>query len=266
MKISITNSEEADKFSLIITNLHRFSESVILHFNSDKFYIQGMDFTQVALFEVCIGSEDFFEVYDIKDNDSDNVGIRTAILQKIFNARDVGQPISIDYEGEPDYIEISFENKENDTKYIPKYFRIPLIEIDQDMLTIPDSDYPIEFSIPTKTFSTLIGQLLGFGDEIKFKCNEELISIKSMDYEGSMTVTLLNETAEYISEFLIEEDTDTEIKFSNKFFTHFCAFSKLSPEVALKLSDSSPMQMKYIMSEHSFMRFYLAPLQNDSTE
>ena len=45
-------------------------ESVILHFKSDKFYIQGMDFTQVALFEVCLGSDDFFDVYDINDNDS----------------------------------------------------------------------------------------------------------------------------------------------------------------------------------------------------
>ena len=263
MKISIVNNETADKFSLIITNLHRFCESVILHFKSDKFYIQGMDFTQVALFEECLGSDDFFDVYDINDNDSDNVGIRTAILQKIFNTRDVGQPISMNYNGEPDNIEISFGNKKDDTKYIPKYFTIPLIEIEQTMLSIPDSDYPIEFSIPTKTFSTLVAQLLGFGDEIKFKCNEELINIKSMNYEGSMTVTLLDETNEYISEFLIEEETNTEIKFSNKFFTHFCAFSKLSQEVALKLSDSSPMQMKYNISEHSFMRFYLAPLDSD---
>ena len=170
MKISIVNNEAADKFSLIITNLHRFCESVILHFKPNQFYIQGMDFSQVALFEVCLGSDDFFDVYDISDNDSDNVGIRTAVLQKIFNTRDAGQPVSMNYTGEPDNIEISFENKKDDTKYIPKYFTIPLIEIEQAMLSIPDSEYPIEFSIPTKTFSTLVAQLLGFGDEIKFKC------------------------------------------------------------------------------------------------
>ena len=78
-----------------------------------------------------------------------------------------------------------------------------------------------------------------------------------------MTVVLLDNDNEHISEYIIEEEYDTEIRFSNKFFIHFCAFSKLSQEVVLKFSDSSPMQMKYNLSNDSFMRFYLAPLDSD---
>ena len=60
MKLHIKDQERAEKFGVIISNMQRFVENIILFFKKDHFYVQGMDFTQTALFEVYL-NKDFFE-------------------------------------------------------------------------------------------------------------------------------------------------------------------------------------------------------------
>ena len=264
MKLVINEKENAEKFNNIITNLQRFCENVILFFHKDHFYVQGMDFTQVALFEVKLDAE-FFSEYTVDDGDTSSIGVKSLIIQKLFNTRNTDQNITISYTGNPDKINVSFENVKEDSLDIPKYFELPLIEIDTPLLSIPDSEYPVDFSISTKVFCGLITDLLLFGDSIKVKCDEDNISMETNNFEGSIKLQLYKseDVVGKISDYAIEEDYSLELDFNNKYFTHFCGFSKLSSMIYLYFSDTMPMQMKYEISDNSYVRFYLTSLSED---
>ena len=264
MKLHIKDQERAEKFGVIISNMQRFVENIILFFKKDHFYVQGMDFTQTALFEVYL-NKDFFDEYQLEDEDSNAVGIKTIIIQKIFNSKNVNQDITISYQGNPDKINISFENITDTSLDIPKYFELPLIEIDTPLLGIPDQEYPLDFSISTKIFSGLINDLLLFGESIKVQCDEDKICMKSKNYDGAIEVKLFdtNDSVEKITDYTIEEDFQLDLDFMNKYFIQFCGFSKLSSMVHLYFSNNMPMQMKYNISDTSYVRFYLTPLVED---
>lgn len=264
MKLKIKEKIACEKFTSIICNMQRFCENIILFFHKDHFYVQCMDFTQVVLFEVRL-QESFFDEYTMEEGDTSNIGIKSTIIQKIFNTRNTEQDITLHYNGNPEKISISFENIKNDSIDIPKYFELPLIEIDTPLLAIPDKEYPVDFSISTKIFSGIVNDLLLFGENIKVICDEEKIHMKSCDIEGSVLVKLFddNESIEKISDYAIEQDFSMELDFSNKYFTQFCAFSKLSDTINLYYSNDMPMQLKYQISEDSYVRFYLTSLSED---
>ena len=264
MKLYINDKERVDKFIVILTNIHRFTENIILFFKKNEFYVQGMDFTQTALFEVSLDKE-FFDEYELNEDDSDNIGIKSNILQRIVNSRNTEQNIKIEYDGVPDIVNISFENIKEESLELPKYFQVPLIEINTPLLSIPDAEYPLDFSISTKIFTGLINDLLLFGENIKVDCNEDKITMQSKNYEGTVEVKLFDSDndIEKISNYGIEEDYTLNQDFMNKYFTQFCCFSKLSSMVHLYFSNELPMQMKYEISDKSYVRFYLTPLVED---
>ena len=264
MKLQIKEKIACEKFTSIISNMQRFCENIILFFHKDHFYVQCMDFTQVVLFEVRLDS-DFFHEYNMEEGDSSNIGIKSTTIQKIFNTRKGEQDITLYYKGNPDKMSISFENINNESMDIPKYFELPLIEIDTPLLSIPDKEYPVDFSISTKIFSGIVNDLLLFGENIKVICDEEKIIMQSCDYEGSILVKLFDdsESIEKISDYAIEQDFSLDLDFSNKYFTQFCAFSKLSDSINLYYSNDMPMQLKYQITEKSYVRFYLTSLSED---
>ena len=108
MKISIVNNEAADKFSLIITNLHRFCDNIILHFKPDQFYIQGMDSSQVCLFELKL-KEDWFDSF--KTDKSYVLGIHSLTFYKVIQCLEDNEQVMKMNFNDGDYLNIALENK-----------------------------------------------------------------------------------------------------------------------------------------------------------
>ena len=50
-----------------------------------------------------------------------------------------------------------------------KRFELPLIDIDTEMMSIPEMEYQAEFSLPSNTFVTLIDQLKLFGETSAYR-------------------------------------------------------------------------------------------------
>lgn len=260
MLLKITDNKKAEIFCHFIMNIQRFTESIIVNFLDDKFYIQGMEQSQVCLFEATL-FKDYFDVYEKKEEDSCVIGLKTSIIQKLFNTRDVDQTVILSYEGDPGKINVSFETP-NGSKSIPKYFEIPLIDIEQTTLTIPEKEYTADICLEIKSFSNIVSNLNLFGEDIKICCKEDEVWMSSNNFEGEMKVYLMDSTDnEYILEYVADEGCDMTIDFKSKYISNFCAFSKLSKDVHLYFIEGEPMQMKYKIDDKSFVRFYLAPTE-----
>lgn len=263
MKLLIADARNAEKFVQLFSQLKGLSETITLHFEDERLYCQGFDMSQVSMYEISLTKE-WFEDYDCDEGDAHELSISIEIISKVLSMRQKNQMICIEYHGDPDKLDVSFKNLVPTEKEFPKEFQLPLMQIDYQMLEIPDVEYEVDFGIKTKKLAVMISQLQNFDDNVAMKFSETTIRFTtSSQTMGTMSVDLFSDKVEYVDDFSISEGKEINISFSTRYFVSFCQFDKLAVDVELHFSENYPMQMKYELEEDSYVRFMLAPKIED---
>ena len=146
--------------------------------------------------------------------------------------------------------------------YFDKHFELPLIDVEEEMMQIPEMEHTAELTMQSAQLSNIITQLKMFGDSMDVQCSEERIALASTSQEqGKMYVEIgIND----LSEFAIDEGADLSLSFSLSYLKNICAYSKISESVSIKFSDSFPMQVAYPLgSDDAKLMFHLAPKIED---
>jgi len=264
--LGMGNKRNLGLFCQFVENIRNICEFITLHFEDDRLYSQGMSEDHCSIFEVSI-SKDWFEFYSKEEGDATVITLRTATLAKVLDTRQKTQFLVIDYKGEPNKINVSLKNKPKDEikDEYPKEFEIPLISVDCDMLTIPDTEYSVEFNIGSANIRNIVEQLMMFDNIIEINCDENTIEFKSSGDDGALKINLFDESNKYIDEFAIEEEYNFKDEFHAKHFHNFCKFNKIAKNVCLSFTNNYPLRFEYIMdeSEQFKLRFLLAPQVKD---
>ena len=161
-----------------------------------------------------------------------------------------------------DCLHISLENF-NGSKEINKYFELPLVDIDMEMLDIPDTDYSIDMEIKSQSIANYIEQLLIFDETFTLSCSSDTILMKSKSESGSLTIEMSEEN---IMMYAVEDDMDKiEMCFALTYVKNMCAFSKITNSVVISLSEDTPMRFHQSLDDsdlfensESYIRLYLA--------
>lgn len=155
--------------------------------------------------------------------------------------------------------------EEEKRRSFDKHFELPLIDIEEDGMQIPDIEYTAELAMLSAQFAGIVTQLKMFGDTMEVKCSEERIALASTSQDqGKMFVEIgIND----LSEFAIDEGADLSLSFSLTYLKHICAYSKISNSVSIKFSDSYPMRVAYDLGSaddgDASLVFHLAPKIED---
>jgi hypothetical protein len=137
-----------------------------------------------------------------------------------------------------------------------KYFKLPLIEHENELFKLPDLEYDAEFSISSKNICDILSQMSLFGDVVNFKCNDDGINILTDGLSGEMLVKLpINE----ISEYSIVEEEEIDVSYSLTYVNKMILTNKLSSEIEFCLIKDAPMKVKYSLDNESYLIFYIAP-------
>jgi len=252
MLLTITEKTKKDIFISLFQLLKAASTSITIIFLEDHAYIQGMDSSHVCLFDARIYNV-WFDKYEIQGDDLKNICVNSQILYNILSMSQEQDYIALHYEGAADSIEIDLTNAKGEFN---KYFKVPLIDMESDLLEIPNVDYDVEFSIKAKKMNELISQLATFGDVIDIKCSEDKIDLISKGDGGEMLVNIpIND----LSEFSISEGQIIDISYSLNYINKMCITTKLSSEIEMSISDNMPLRIKYDLGNNSSVMFFLAP-------
>lgn len=259
MKLVVKESVKTDKFITLFKNLQQVCDTVTIQFTEDKMYIQSMDSHHVCMVEIQLSNE-WFDTYEIDSDDINTISTNTSIFQCILKCKDQSQQITMQYSGDPDTLDISFT--EGETGTFDKYFEMPLITIEHDVLHVPsESEWEAEIEIKSSIFQTLTSEMNLFSDEIIVECREDDCSMKTSGINGSYNI---NCNVENLESYSIDEDTTIQAKYSLAYFGIVGCFSKLNELLHLELSNQLPVKMTYNLGddandEDNYVRFYLAP-------
>ena len=271
MNIVIKNTIKADIFVSLFQYISKFTENMNLMFENDRFYMQSINTSHVVILEICLPKE-WFDIYEIGEKPN-IIGVNTSLFYKVLKKREKTQQINICYNSSDDNIgqdRLQFfftgiidETSKSEDVIFDKDFEIPLIDIDEELLAIPDMEYQAELSLSTDKFSNLISQLKDFGETLEIECSEDKIILSAHSSENGKMITRI--LIEDLTEFSIEENEIIQMEFALKYLYDICLYQKISKLVDLKISKDFPMRIMYPLGEENdaTLLFYLAPKMAD---
>lgn len=277
LNVVIQNPLKCEIFTILFQHMKCFSEHINILFEKERMFIQSMDGSRISIFEVSLPKE-WFDTYDLAkgspsiNSDQDEpkkavtIGIHSSILFRVLSARDKTQEIHFNFNSthNEDVLNIHFTG--NNKSEFDKHFEISLLDVDLDLMSIPDDEPQAEFSVSSFHFANIINQLKMFGDNLDVFCSEEKIMLCSNSVEqGKMFVEI---KIDDLSSFIIDEGGDIKMSFSLNSLHNICLYNKLSREVMISFKDSYPMKVVYCLfgHEHAKMTFYLAPKIGDGED
>ncbi|WPH02447.1 Proliferating cell nuclear [Acrodontium crateriforme] len=227
--------------------------------NDSGIALQAMDNSHVALVSMMLKSESFSP---FRCDRNIALGINLTSLQKVLRAAQGDDILTLKAEDAPDVVNMVFENSENDR--ISEY-DIKLMDIDQEHLGIPDTEYAATVAMPCAEFQRITRDLSSLSESVTIECTKEGVKFACNGDIGSGAVTLRQHTDVEHPEKNIEINLSEPVAltFSLKYLVNFCKASGLSDQVKLCLSNEVPLLVEYALNNNSFLRFYLAPKIGD---
>ncbi|KAL1311567.1 hypothetical protein AAFC00_001685 [Neodothiora populina] len=251
--------EQANLLKKVVDAIKDLVQDCNFDCNDTGVALQAMDNSHVALVSMMLKSESF-SPYRCDRNIA--LGINLTSLQKVLRAAQPNDILTLKAEDSPDVVNIVFESADSDR--ISEY-DIKLMDIDQEHLGIPDTEYAATIEMPAAEFQRICRDLSALSESVAIECTKEGVSFKCNGDIGSGSVTLRQHSN------VEKPDQDVEITmsepvaltFSLKYLVNFCKASGLSERVRLCLSDEVPLLVEYALSSNSYLRFYLAPKIGD---
>ena len=136
MNIQITNPYRAEIFCNLFQHIKLFTDYVNITFKKNNMYLQTMDNSRISIFEIFLPS-DWFNTYNYNSEEDITIGINANILFKVLNTRDKQQVLDIIFNhNQSDLLSIHFTSE--DKSNFDKHFELSLMEIDTELLLIPE--------------------------------------------------------------------------------------------------------------------------------
>ena len=235
-----------------------------------------MDNSHVALVAMLLRA-DGFSPYRCDRNIA--LGINLNSLTKVLRCAQNEDMITLKAEDAPDSLNLVFENTENDR--ISEY-DIKLMDIDQEHLGIPETEYSASITLPAAEFQRICRDLSQLSESGKKKEIIQRIGGRRTDFyclctvaieatkegvkfacsgdigNGSVTLRTHQNVEKPELSTKVDLTEPVNLTFSLKYLVNFCKASSLSQTVTLSLSNEVPLLVEYKM-DNGYVRFYLAP-------
>jgi proliferating cell nuclear antigen len=251
------NSNKLQIFVSIFSLLKTWGSTITMRFMKDELSIQSMDKSHICLADIKLKKE-WFTSYSI-DKDA-VISVDSAMFSLIMSYALKYPKMELICTND-DKLDINCLNiEEKKTNVYDHFFQIPLIDVEQDELGIPDVEYDVDLVIESKKWCDMLSELNELGQNVKICCNENEIQFITED-----TARLeIKVEPDKLIEYCISEDTEVESLFSLNHLYKMCSTIKLSEKINVGLSAEIPILIKYDLGDNSKVCFYLAPkVMND---
>jgi proliferating cell nuclear antigen len=218
-----------------------------------------MDNSHVSLVSLNLRS-DGFDKYRCDRNLS--MGMNLANMAKILKCANNNDTVTIKAQDNADTVTFMFEsqNQEKVSDYEMK-----LMNLDQEHLGIPETDYACIVRMPAQEFARICRDLAQFGESVVITCTKEGVRFSATGDSGSANIKLaqtssVDKEEEAVS---IEMQEPVTLTFACQYLNSFTKATPLSTQVCLSMSADVPLVVEYQIPDLGHIRYYLAPKIED---
>ncbi|KAG4440456.1 DNA polymerase delta processivity factor [Cadophora sp. M221] len=251
--------EQADLLKKIVDAIKDLVQDCNFDCNDSGVALQAMDNSHVALVSMMLKAESF-SPYRCDRNVA--LGLNLTSLTKVLRAAQNEDILTIKAEDAPDVLNLVFESSESDRL---SEYDLKLMDIDQEHLGIPDTEYAATISMPSSEFSRICRDLMALSESVSIEASKDGVKFSCSGDIGNGAVTLRSHSNVEKPDMNVEIELTEPVSltFSLKYLVNFCKAAGLSKTVKLCLSNEVPLLVEYALAGSSYLRFYLAPKIGD---
>jgi len=274
MYITIPEGKKCGQFRTIFRHMKTKIGDVNFRFSQEELKIQAMDGNQIGLIELVL-NRDWFEEYSVSQPVV--LGLNCELFDKVLQCANDKHSLSLHFTDGGDVLEVHLDSDEKEI--INMHFEINLLDLQMDMLMVPEVEYDADITIRAKLFEKTIEQLIGFANTLNICCNED-----SVELETTKNSTLGNGSAKAdislddMQEYLIEEGGSIDLNFNLEYLNWMVQFAPLSEFASIHFSPQYPMRLRYVLDDSTdnpvadaevgsenvnYIEFYLAPQMDE---
>lgn len=250
------------KLCTIIKMVKEFSDYMGLIIKQDKIQIQVMDSSKVCTCECKLGFEWFDNVDQLRQygttTDTPFV-FSTKMFYSIISTMNDNQILHMEFDKMEDNFKLHVLYEVPTKDNVNRYFTLPLIGQEQELLNIGAMDYNVEFTMNAETIYEIFKQMMLFSTGVAIECDEDSMKISSNNdgLDGSMKVEIATDDME---EFAIDEGFNLNIEFSLTHIMKYGLAKNLVPNIMFYMSENAPMKIKYDLEPNvTTVEFYICP-------
>ncbi|KAK3986880.1 proliferating cell nuclear antigen [Cladorrhinum sp. PSN332] len=250
---------EAAEFKKVIDAIKDLVQDCNFDCNDSGVALQAMDNSHVALVAMMLKAESF-EPFRCDRNIA--LGVNLTSLTKVLRAAQNDDMLTLKAEDAPDVLNLVFESKSADR--ISEY-DLKLMDIDQEHLGIPETDYSATVTMPSAEFKRITTDLIAMSESVTIDVSKDSVKFSATGDIGNGSINLRAHTdiEKTQNSVAIELTEPVALTFSLKYLVNFCKAAALSTQVKIALSGEVPLLVEFGLSGGSYLRFYLAPKIGD---
>jgi len=221
--------------------------------------LQAMDTSHVSLVSINLDREGFDK---FRCDRQLAMGMDLESMAKILRCSSKDDTLTIRAKDEADTVTFIFEssNQEKVSEYEMK-----LMNIEEEHLGIPDTDYAATIKMPSLEFQRIVRDLSQFGDSVVVSCTKDGVQFSVKGDLGNGTIKLA-QTANVEKDeeaVIIEMEEPVTLTFAFRYLNMFTKATSLSSQVTLSMSPDIPLMVEYKIARLGHIRYYLAPKIED---
>ena len=224
-----------------------------------------MDSSHVSLVSLHLGARGFEH---FRCDCSFSMGMNLNNMAKMLKCAGNDDSITIRAEDNGDTVSFYFENPNNDRV---AEFELKLMDIANEHLGIPETEYSATVRMPSAEFQRICKDLSSIGDTVELSVTKDGIQFMTGGDIGNASVVcrptnVMDGGRDGESETAIDVIEPVALTFALRYLNSFTKASPLSPTVIIKLSKELPVVIEYRIPELGHVRYYLAPKIEDEEE
>jgi len=221
--------------------------------------LQAMDNSHVSLVSLNLRAEGF-DKYRCDRNLI--MGMNLTSMSKILKCAANDDIITMKAQDSADTVTFMFEspNQEKVSDYEMK-----LMNLDQEHLGIPETDYSCVIKMPSGEFARVCRDLSQFGESIVIACTKEGVKFSAAGDIGTANIKLAQTSSVDKEEeaVIVDMQEPVTLTFACRYLNMFTKASPLSPQVSLSMSPDVPLVVEYAIGDIGHIRYFLAPKIED---
>lgn len=253
----------AGRFRQVVASFADLVTDANFVFSKQGVSLQAMDGSHVSLVAMILEAAGF----QFYRSDRDRVlGLNVVDLMKILKFGKATDSLTLMFQDGGDSL---FFAREGEEQQDYGSYQLKLIDVDEERLGIPETEYDCVIEISSSTFQRLIRELKSIGDTCLIKvCKKD--GRVQFEVQGAVgkVIEYLRETTDpeqASSDTAVKLDVKRDVSqtFAIKYLESFAKATPLSTRLRLKMSPDVPLVCEYPIRDDDnhlgYVRFYLAP-------
>ncbi len=252
----IMKTVQASAFQKLIEGLKDVITDTNITFDDTGMRIMCMDGTHVSLVNLRLYADNF-EKY--KCDSEIVVGVNMNNFFRLVKSIENNDVLTLSLEKNNDhYLKIHIEN--NDKHKSTKY-QLKLLDLDQQNISVPASDFKTVITLPSSDFQRICRDMLNIGQSIEIRNLGDRITLSCNGDFATQATEIRGLSNENTT--IIPDDHKISGNFSLKNLVLFTKCTNLCSTVELYLKNDYPLLIKYQVASLGRLFFCLAPKSTD---